>query len=256
MKPIIKTIAISVALFFCVVVMQRQRLDPRENQSSQIHDLNRQEEIISTNLALGQQLPSLGFDNFIANWFFLQFLQYFGDTPAREVNGYSLSPEFFKIIIPNDPYFRLFYIFMSGSTSNFAGQPEVSIELLSEGLQHMTPTVPDDSFYLWRYKAVDQLLFLGDGEAAQQSFQTAADWARQSSHADAPFIAENSQRTADFLANNPDSRFAQINSWFTVLANAFDDATRQRAIERIEALGGQVVPNERGGFSIQLPTED
>lgn len=254
-KPII-ILTTFIGLVVCIIFMQQRRLNLLQDQAISTEDLARQDQMTGLNLSVAQRLPTFGFNNLVADWFFLQFLQYFGDGDVREELGYGLSPEFFRVIIPNDPYYRLFYIFMSGSTSNFAGQPEVSIELLSEGLQHMTPTVPDDSFYLWRYKAVDQLLFLGDGEAAQQSFQTAADWALQSSHADAPFIAENSQRTANFLATNPDSRFAQINSWFTILANAFDDETRQRAIERIEALGGQVVPNERGGFSIQLPTDD
>jgi hypothetical protein len=145
---------------------------------------------------------------------------------------------------------------MSGSVSNFAAQPEASVEMFSQGLAQMTPTFPKDSFYLWRYKGVDQLLFLGDGVAAQRSFQTSADWARQSSHPDAALIAESSQQTADFLANNPDSRLAQINAWLSVLGNAFDDTTRQRTIERIEALGGRIIPNADGGFSVQLPDKD
>jgi hypothetical protein len=41
-----------------------------------------------------------------------------------------------------------------------------------------------------------------------------------------------------------------------VLGNAFDDTTRQRTIERIEALGGRIIPNADGGFSVQLPDED
>jgi hypothetical protein len=41
-----------------------------------------------------------------------------------------------------------------------------------------------------------------------------------------------------------------------VLANAFDDATRQKAIDRIEALGGQVTISETGGISLQFPEND
>lgn len=256
MKKTLATLAAGIGLLAVIVAMQSQRLNELQSQTLSEQDLLRRDVITAANLTVAQQIPSFGFDNLMADWFFLRFLQYFGDYQSREQIGYALSPEYFRVILPNDPFYRLFYIFMSGTVSNFAGQPDVSIELLDQGLAQMTPTFPDDSFYLWRYKAVDQLLFLGDGVAAQQSFQTAADWARQSPHPDAPFIAENSQRTADFLATNPDSRFAQINSWFSVLANAIDEATRQRAIERIEALGGRILPNPDGSFTIQLPTED
>jgi hypothetical protein len=69
-------------------------------------------------------------------------------------------------------------------------------------------------------------------------------------------MADNSQRTADFLANNPLSKQAQVNAWASVLSNAFDDATRQTAIDRIEALGGKVTISETGGINLQFPEDD
>lgn len=239
-----------------VVVLQRQRLFQMQDSSITPANLQQQSDATASALNAIQRLPVFGFDNLVANWFFLQFLQYFGDTDARQATGYSLSSDFFKIIIPNDPYYRLFYIFLSGSTSNFAAQPESSINLISQGLEQLTPTTPPDSFYVWRYKAVDELLFLGNSEAAQQSFQTAADWARQSSHPDAAIMGESSQRTANFLAANPSSRPAQISAWASVLSNAIDEGTRLKAIEHIEALGGTVTIDESGRASIKSPTEN
>jgi len=256
MKKQLATLAGVIGLVATIIAMQGRQLNELQNRTFSEQELLQQDVARAGILAIAQQFPTFGFDNLVANWFFLQFLQYFGDMSARQQVGYALSPEYFRVILPNDPFYRTFYIFMSGSVSNFAAQPEASIELLSQGLEQMTPTFPTDSFYLWRYKGVDQLLFLGDGIAAQKSFQTAADWAKQSSHPDAAFTAENSQQTADFLRSNPDSRTAQINAWLSVLGNAFDDATRQRAIGRIEALGGRIIPNADGSFSLQLPDED
>ncbi|WOD39032.1 hypothetical protein [Nodosilinea sp. E11] len=236
--------------------LQTQRLRTLEDKSYSEQDLQRQAQTTASALALAQKAPAFGFDNLVANWFFLQFLQYFGDDAARQSTNYSLSPDFFRVIIPNDPFYRYFYLFLSGSTSNFAGKPEQSVAIMAEGLDHLSPTLPPDGFYIWRYRGVDELLYLGDGEAAQKSFQTAADWARQSSDPDAPFMADNSQQTADFLANNPLSKQAQVSAWSSVLANAFDDATRQRAIDRINALGGSVLISETGGISIQFPQDD
>ncbi|TVQ13507.1 MAG: hypothetical protein EA368_02125 [Leptolyngbya sp. DLM2.Bin27] len=246
----------SISLLLSLVFMQQQRLNALQEQRISDQDLVRQSEVVAANLAIAQNMPTLGFNNLIADWFFLRFLQYLGDAEAREKTDYSLSPDFFRVIIPNDPYYRMFYFFMSVSTSTLAAQPEASVELMAQGLSYLGPTTPDDSFYIWRYRGIDELLFLGDGVAAQQSFQTAADWARQSPHPDAEIWGPASQRTADFLAANPDSKTAQINSWANVLVNAFDEGTRQTAIERIEALGGTVTISEDGAVNIQSPAED
>ncbi|HSM80528.1 MAG TPA: hypothetical protein VLS96_02525 [Nodosilinea sp.] len=254
LKPLVSW-GLPVVLLLGLVPLQRQRLNTLQDHSS-AQSLEQQQQAIAAALALGQKMPTFGFDNLVADWFFLRFLQYFGDDEARAATDYSLSPEFFKAIIPNDPYYRNFYLFLSGSVSNFAAQPEQSVALIAQGLERLTPAFPDDGFYIWRYRGVDELLYIGDGEAAQKSFQTAAEWARQSSHPDAAFMAENSQRTADFLAQNPLSKQAQINAWASVLANAFDDNTRQNAIDRIEALGGAVIIDETGRISLRFPPED
>lgn len=245
-----------VVLLLALVPLQQQRLASLKDRSVTDQSLGRQDQSTAATLALAQKMPNFGFDNLVADWFFLRFLQYFGDDEARAKTGYDLSPEFFRVVIPKDPYYRMFYLFLSGSTSNFAAQPEQSVAITAQGLERLTPTLPSDGFYIWRYRGVDELLYLGDGKAAQQSFQTAADWGRQSTEVDAAIIAENSQRTADFLANNPLSKQAQVNAWASVLANAFDDATRQKAIDRIKALGGSVMINEAGEIRLQFPPDD
>lgn len=245
-----------IALLLALVPLQQQRLANLQDNSVTDQSLEQQDQATAATLALAQKMLTFGFDNLVADWFFLRFLQYFGDDEARAITGYKLSPEFFRVIIPNDPYFRLYYVFLSGSTSNFAAMPDDSVAIITQGLERFTPEFPNDGFYVWRYRGVDELLYLGDGEAAQKSYQASADWARQSSHPDAPFIAENSQRTADFLAKNPLSKQAQVNAWASVLANAFDDATRQKAIDRIEALGGSVLVSETGEMRLLFPPDD
>ena len=256
MKKTIIVLATFISLLLGLIFMQQQRLNALQEERISDQDLVRQGKVTAANLIIAQNIPTFGFNNIIAGWFFLRFLQYLGDAEARDKTGYSLSPDFFRAIIPNDPYYRLFYFFMSVSTSTLAAQPEASVDLMAQGLSHLGPTTPDDSFYIWRYRGIDELLFLGDGVAAQQSFQTSADWARQSPHPDAYIWGPNSQRTADFLAANPDSKTAQVNAWANVLVSAFDEGTRRTAIERIEALGGTVTIDESGRISIQPPAED
>ncbi len=148
-------------------------------------------------------MPSFGYDNLIAGWVYINFLQYFGDEEARAKTGYSLSPEYFDVILGRDPRFLASYLSLSASTSMYAGMPERSIELMEESLQFLSPQVPERSYYVWRYKGIDELLFLGDSQAAKQSFTKTAEWASQSSDEDSKRAAAISQGTAKFLSRNP-----------------------------------------------------
>ncbi|MBC6472402.1 MAG: hypothetical protein GDA48_05970 [Hormoscilla sp. GM102CHS1] len=203
-----------------------------------------------------QQMPGFGFDNLIANWTMVQFLIYFGDEPARAQTGYSLSPEYFEAILDRDPRFLDAYFFLSSSVSLYAGIPERSVAMLDKVLKLLDPQVPPKSYYIWRYKAIDELLFLGDGKAAKKSFEMAADWASNYSDPESQAVATVSSQTAAYLATNPDSKSAQISAWTMVLNNAIDDRTRQIAIDRIRALGGRIETTPSGALQIIPPPED
>lgn len=202
-------------------------------------------------LSVLQKAPSFGFDNLVADWTFLSFLQYFGNTSARSQVGYQLSPEYFEVIVKKDPYFITPYLFLSTSTSLYAALPERSVGLMAQGLTSMTPAVPTGGYLVWRYKGIDQLLFLGDGAAARQSFETSASWADQSSDPQAAAIAQASRQTAQFLAQNPASKAAQISAWVQVINLAVDKQTQELAVQRIQALGGQILVLEGGQVTVQ-----
>ncbi|BAY12920.1 hypothetical protein [Calothrix sp. NIES-2098] len=206
-------------------------------------------------LNLIKQTPSFGYDNLIADWVYINFLQYFGDDEARAKTGYSFSPEYFEVILERDPKFLAAYLGLSTSTSMYAGLPERSIDIMQQSLKFLSPKVPEKSYYAWRYKGIDELLFLGSSQAAKHSFVKAADWASQSSDEESKLIAHISQRTAQFLNHNPNSKKARISTWTMVLNNGVDDKTRKRAIREIEALGAKVVSTPEG-YKIIPPAKD
>ncbi len=225
-------------------------------QSPEVAQIRQAEQAEKLKLGLLQQSPSLGFDNLIADWTFLNFLQYFGDRPARQKTDYKLSPDYFGVILKRDPYFLQVYPFLSTSASMYAGMPERSTDLMKRALQSLKPNVPSDSYFAWRQLAIDQLLFNGDAAAARQSFEIAANWAAQSKAPGSQAIARFSQQTADFLATNSNSKSAQVAAWAMLLSNAPDEQTQQTAAQRIEALGGSVVKNPDGTFSVRPPAKD
>jgi len=260
-QPLRQSLIPSLIALLCIIAVGGLQI-PRLNQlqgkgeTPSPTELQRQIEAEKVRLNLLQKVPTFGFDNLVADWVFLNFLQYFGDDEARDVTGYQLSPEYFEVILAHDPRFLEAYFFLSGSTSLYAAMPDRSVELMEKGLQQLSPKVPRKSYYIWRYKAIDELLFLGDAQAARQSFEKAAEWASTYQDEESQYIASISRQTAQFLARNPSSKSAQVSAWSMVLQNAMDDRTRQRAINQIEALGGKVVITPEGAVKIQLPQSD
>jgi tetratricopeptide (TPR) repeat protein len=197
-------------------------------------------------LKLVKQLPprGFGFNNLIANFAFLQFLQYFGDDISRNEfqTGYSLSPLYFANIIDRDPRFLSSYIYMSASVSMFAGVPSKAIDIYSKGLKSLDPDRQPNAYTIWRYKATDQLLFLGDAKGARESYLKAAEWADKASLSDEELVethkisADLSRQSAQWLKEARDLTKAQIGAWSLVLQNATDKKTVQIIAQELDKL--------------------
>lgn len=226
------------------------------NQTTTLEVLEKDIKLENIRLNFLKQMPSFGYDNLIADWVYLNFLQYFGDDEVRAVTGYSLSPEYFEIILERDPRFLAAYQSLSTSTSLYAAMPERAIKLMEKGLKSLNPQLPEKYYYVWRYKGIDELLFLGNAQAAKESFTMAATWASYFSDEESKNVAIYSLRTAEFLSRNPNSRYAQIATWAMVLNNQVDDRTRKIAINQIEALGAKVIPTPEGTHKIIFPSKD
>ncbi len=117
-------------------------------QSASLQTLEK--EIKSENLRLNflKKTPSFGYDNFIADLVYLNFSQYFGDDEVRDKTGYSLSPEYFEVILERYPRFLAAYRSLSISTSLYAAMPERAIALSEKGLKSLSPFVPEKSYYV------------------------------------------------------------------------------------------------------------
>ncbi|MDZ7959127.1 MAG: hypothetical protein RMY34_14815 [Aulosira sp. DedQUE10] len=229
-------------------------LNSRQNAPLEAIEREIQSEQIRLNFL--KQTPSFGYDNLIADWVYINFLQYFGDEEARAKTGYTASPEYFEVILGHDPRFLDAYLGLSASTSMYAGLPERSIGLMEQSLKFLSPKVPERAYYIWRYKGIDELLFLGDAQASQKSLIKTAEWANTYSDEESKNIANISQGTVKFLSSNPNSKNARISTWVMVLNNGVDKKTQKRAINEIEALGGKIVKTPEGTNKIIFPPND
>jgi hypothetical protein len=257
--PLFLTTAIGLVSYGTIAHLQLSRLSQLDHTVSQLRskaDYLHEEQQTQNSLKLLAKLPTFGFDNLVANWSFLNFLQYFGDDQARPKTGYRITPAFFQVIVDRDPRFLRMYPYLSASVSLYGGQPQQTVRLLQQGLKAIPPTMHSEAYFLWEAKATDELLFLGKTQDAQHSYEMAASWASQSNDPQMQAIAQSSRQTAKFLASNPDSRRARVSSWFNILTNAIDDSSRQFAVQQITALGGKVSVAENGALQVKLPKED
>jgi hypothetical protein len=238
-------------LMMGIVEMQQSKVKTLTKEKLLERNYAQESRIETAQVELLKNLPAFGFNNMLANWSMLQFIQYYGDVDARRENSYDLSPDFMEIVTKNDPKFIRAYLMMSVASSVNAGKPERTIEIMNEGLSKLTPDVPN-AYYLWLYKGVDELLFLGDIAAAKNSNQMAADWAKI---ADNEFIEKSARGTVKFLETNPDSRAPRVGAWMLVWINSKDEDTRKMAKEKIEKLGGKLVV-VNGNQVMAIPPQD
>ena len=243
--------------FAVVVYLQTPQLASLKQRKSLTKAvLGQQEAQLKAQLSIAKTLPTFGFDNLVADWHFIDFIQYFGDTEVRAKAGYGASMEYFEAMLDRDPRFLYAYFYLSSTGSLYAGQPEKSVSLMNSGLKSLSPKVPDRGYYIWRLKAVDELLFLGKIPDARNSMLTAANWARQSPTTEGQNVARLSQNTAAYLARNPNSKQAQFDAWNMVLGAAVDDFVIKRAIVGIRSTGGKVTISPSGEFKVEAPAKD
>lgn len=196
-----------------------------------------------------KHLPSLGFDNLIANWIFLNFLQYFGDD-ARKTTGFSLGAEYFDIITRRDPRFADIYPFLSSTISFYLANPRLAVEYMQRGTKVLNPQIHPRAFLVWRFKALDELLLLGDIKGAIHSLEMAAQWVKGTPYEE---YAKFYQQTADFLKKDPDSTLVRFMAWNDVYYQSTDKKIKERAKQEILKLGAEERRDENGEIFFVFP---
>lgn len=235
-----------------VVNLQKSNLNSQLNVQDTA-SLSQREKLLQTSVALQKQLPELGIGNLIADWNYLKFIQYFGDYEARQATGYSLVTDYFEAVLKKDPHFTEAFLSFSTANSLFAARPDKTVDFINRITESASPELPGYPFLLWTYKATDEILFLGDLEAAKNSYEQAAKWAKARQDELGDKMAERYEKTAAFLATNPDSTQAQIGAWMNILSTTTEPRTAEYIISRLQELGVTVGFTEDGQLVIDRP---
>jgi hypothetical protein len=119
------SIAWTLGAFAIIIALQTPQLATLKHQATPLSkaDLQRGETKTRVQLALVKTLPSFGFKNIVADWYFIDFLQYFGDE-VRSQAGYGAAVDYFDLILDRDPWFIMGYYYLSNTASLYAGQPD------------------------------------------------------------------------------------------------------------------------------------
>ncbi|MGL5080299.1 MAG: hypothetical protein ACRC8A_02315 [Microcoleaceae cyanobacterium] len=203
-------------------------------------------------LQLLKTLPHFGFENLLADWTFLNFLQYFGDEALREKLGYQLNDDYFDVITALDPRWVEIYIFLSTSVSFYQGQPETAVKFMERGTNALSPGRPPEAWLVWRIKAIDQLLLVGDTAGAVHSLEMAANWAENTRYKD---FAPQFRQAAQTLKDNPDNLLIRMNAWLSVYSQSTDKRVQARAMRELIDLGVKSQVDAEGNVKFILPAD-
>ncbi|BAZ46024.1 hypothetical protein NIES4102_30520 [Chondrocystis sp. NIES-4102] len=222
----------AIAPFIClagIVVLQSQEYK-KSTQELETANYLRQEQAQARKIRYQGQTPTLNFDNLIANWTYLNFVQYFGDEPARQTIGYELVPNYFETISKLDPNFTEASLRLAIANSMYAGYPEQTVTMMEQLLELVDPK-SEQSAALWTSKGLDELLFLGDKKAATNSYEMADKWRKVSNNSN---VAESEIDITKI--SELELKEAQIRAWSGVLVHVKDMKRKTEIMEKINIL--------------------
>lgn len=158
---------------------------------------------------------TLGFDQLIADCYWLAFINYVGDTNARRVDQHRRADDFLDLITTLDPHFVQPYWFAAFVVGNDQRNPSRAQELIDRGI-----TANPDNWYLPYIGGVNQYLF------AHEEVKAAKYYRRASRYPGAPkWLA----RQADILEAKIPSQIKELNTWSNVYATSEDGMVRDMA---------------------------
>lgn len=161
------------------------------------------------------KLCALGYDQLLADLYWLGFVQYIGDLPARKKDKSRLAEKYLDLITGLDPHFVQAYWYAAFSIGSECHEPDRADILIRRGID-----ANQDNWYLPFIGGINQYLYAHNDAAAARYYEMAAKFP------DAPKWLE---RQAKLLEAKIPQSIKQINTWDNIYRSESDPLVRDRA---------------------------
>lgn len=171
--------------------------------------------LVPTAQAVG--LVSMGFDQVLADYYWLQFVGYVGDTKMRKLDKYSKADRYIDLITGLDPQFVQAYWFATFTVGGDQKQPKRAAELIDRGIK-----ANPDNWYLPFIAGVNQILYAKDDIAAAKYYRMAAKF---------PNAPRWLERQAQIIETHAPRLIKEGYSWLSIFQSASEERVREHAKE-------------------------
>src|SRR5262249_22967490 len=180
------------------------------------------------------KLFCLGYDQLMADCWWLAFIQYFGDTRERFKDKSKYAYDYLDLITQLDPKFTQPYWFAAFAVGAEMNRPDLASRVIERGL-----AANQDNWYLPFIAGVNQYLF------AHNDVEAAKYYRRAAKYPDAPAWLEG--QAASLAARIP-SIIKETNTWTTIYVSTKDQLVKEHARQQLIRLGTRVrkqAPSEK-----------
>ncbi len=176
---------------------------------------------------------ALGYDQLLADFYWLAFVNYVGDDSARTIDHYAMADKYLDLVTGLDPRFVQPYWFCAFTVGAEQKRPLRANEIIKRGIR-----ANQNNWYLPYIAGVNLYLFAHDEVGAAKYYQAA------SKFPDAPrWLA----RQAGILAARIPSSIKEINTWDAIYRTEKAPLIRTRAKERLISLWTRVYTESPSG---------
>ncbi len=169
---------------------------------------------------------ALGYDQLLADWYWLAFVQYIGDGAARGRDHYAAADKYLQLIVDLDPGFIKAYWFASFILGSERRQPDEAAKFIDRGIQ-----ANPDNWYLPFIAGINQYLYARNDISAAKYYKMAAKFP------DAPPWLS---RQSAILAARIPSSIKEINIWDSIYGSSSDEMVKEKARGHLISLWMQV----------------
>jgi hypothetical protein len=168
------------------------------------------------------RIVDLGYDQAVADVYWLAFIQYVGNSKARRLDNYKDAEQFLDLIVGIDPSLVQAYYFAAFIIGSERRNPLRAAEIIESGIR-----ANPDNWYLPFIAGINQYLYANNEIAAAKYYRMAARL---------PGAPKWMRRQADILSANIPSILKDLNTWDSIYKSAENEVIVMRARERLVSL--------------------